>query len=118
MKSSRSSLAALAACGLLFSAAAAFAAPKDYQITGNVTSMTDSTIVITTTKKDKTENWEIGRDASTKAADVKVGDHVTVHYSMMASSVEANANGGKDKKPTGDKVKNSSPAAETAAPKP
>ena len=38
------------------------------------------------------EKWDIAKDASTKAAgDVKVGDKVTVHYTMTASSIDMSA---------------------------
>jgi hypothetical protein len=68
-------------------AAGAHAAqPKTYQVTGPVVSVTPDTIVV---KKGK-DNWELGRDASTKApADLKVGDTVTVQYRMTATDVEA-----------------------------
>ena len=67
-------------------AAGAHAAqPKTYQVTGPVVSVTGDTIVV---KKGK-DNWELGRDASTKApADLKVGDTVTVQYRMTATDVE------------------------------
>ena len=107
----RSSLATAAACGLLFSAAApAFAAPKDYQITGDVVAINDTTISI---KKGAAAPWEIGKGADTKGADaLKVGDHVTVHYTMLAGTVEVGAAGGaKEKK--GAAAKNKAAAAET-----
>ena len=89
MKSLRSTLAAVAACGLLFSAAAsAFAAaPKDYQITGSITELTDTTVTLMTNKK---ETWGFARSADTKLPDgAKVGDKVTVHYTMTAGAVDA-----------------------------
>ena len=94
----RSSLALAAACGLLFSTAvSALAAPKDYQITGTVSAMNDTTLSIMTRTK---ETWDIGRGADTKLPDgVKVGDKVTVHYTMMAGVVAApDAATAKDKK--------------------
>ncbi len=89
MKSLRSTCAALAACGLLFSAASsAFAAaPKDYQITGTVSELTETTVTLTTNKK---ETWGFARTADTKLPDgAKVGDKVTVHYTMTAGTVDA-----------------------------
>jgi ribosomal 50S subunit-recycling heat shock protein len=36
--------------------------------------------------------WEIARDSNTKASgEMKVGDKVTVHYTMTATSIEAKA---------------------------
>jgi len=51
-------------------------------------SMTDSTITV---KKGK-DNWEIGRDASTKVTgELKEGAKVTVQYRMTATDVEVKA---------------------------
>ena len=112
----RSSLATVAACGLLFSAASAFAAPKDYQITGNVSELTDSTVTIMTLKK---ETWGFARDTTTKLPEgVKVGDKVTVHYTMLAGAVDAKPEAtAKDKKPATTTKKADAPAA-AASPKP
>lgn len=56
-----------------------------YQVTGPVLEVTDSKIVV---QKGK-EKWELKKDAQTKLpANVKVGDKVTVEYSMTASQVE------------------------------
>lgn len=61
-----------------------------YQVTGPVVEVTDSKIVV---QKGK-EKWELAKDASTKSEKaVKVGDKVTVEYSMTALSVSS-----KDKK--------------------
>ena len=65
----------------------AHAAPlaKTYQVTGPILELTDKTIVVQ--KGD--ERWEIARDESTKAKDqLKVGQKVTIHYRMTATSVE------------------------------
>ena len=71
--------------GLLGGAALA-AAPKTYQVTGPVLSMTDDTIVV----QKGTEKWEIARDAATKiTGDLKVGAKVTIQYRMTAVSVDA-----------------------------
>jgi hypothetical protein len=45
------------------------------------------------------DRWELKREASTKgAADVKVGDKVTVHYTMTATSVEGKGAAKEEKK--------------------
>jgi hypothetical protein len=76
----------LAAAGLLLSNAAFAAGGKDYQVTGPVLEVSDSMIAV---QKGK-DRWEIARDANTKASgEVKVGDKVTVHYTMTATSIEA-----------------------------
>ena len=81
------SLSLAAVCGLVLAGvSAAFAGPTDYQATGPVLAVTDSTITIQHGK----EKWELGKDAATKGAtDLKVGDKVTVHYTMTATTVEA-----------------------------
>ncbi len=67
---------------------AALAGGKDYQVTGPVLEKTDSMIAV---QKGK-DRWEIQMSSSTTgAADVKVGDKVTIHYTMSATSVEAKA---------------------------
>jgi len=77
----------LAAVSLALSGTA-FAAGKDYQVTGPVLEVNDSMIAV---QKGK-DRWEIARDATTKASgEVKVGDKVTVHYTMTATSIEPKA---------------------------
>lgn len=67
---------------------ASTASAKEYQVTGPVLSVTDTTIVVEK-EKGKNERWELKRDASTKGADdLKVGDKVTIHYTMTATKVE------------------------------
>jgi hypothetical protein len=74
----------LAAASLALSSAA-FAGVKDYQVTGPILEVTDSMIAV---QKGK-DRWEIARDANTKASgEMKVGDKVTVHYTMTATSIE------------------------------
>jgi predicted small secreted protein len=85
------SLFAAAALGL---SSAAFGAGKDYQVTGPVLEVNDSMIAV---QKGK-ERWEIARDSSTKTSgDVKVGDKVTVHYTMTARDIEVKAEKGAKK---------------------
>ena len=80
-------LGLLAAVSLGLSSVA-FAATKDYQVTGPVTDVSDSMITV---EKGK-EKWEIARDSNTKASgEVKKGDKVTVHYTMTATSIESKA---------------------------
>jgi len=64
------------------------AAPKTYQVTGPVLSVSDDLIVV---QKGK-DKWEITRDANTKIqGDLKVGAKVTIQYKMIATSVEVKA---------------------------
>ena len=71
------------------------AAPKTYQVTGPVVSVTADTITVAPTKY-AGEKWEIGRDASTKmTGDPKVGDKVTIVYRMTAASIEVKPAKGK-----------------------
>ncbi|HEY6475594.1 MAG TPA: hypothetical protein VI456_03380 [Polyangia bacterium] len=59
---------------------------KTYQVTGPVLEVTDSTITV---QKGK-EKWQLARDKETKSpADVKVGDKVTIEYSMTAKNIES-----------------------------
>lgn len=74
----------LAAAALALSSAA-FAAGKDYQVTGPILEVNDSMIAV---QKGK-DRWEIARDANTKASgEMKIGDKVTVHYTMTATNIE------------------------------
>ena len=61
---------------------------KTYQVTGPVLEVTEKTIVVQ--KGD--ERWEVARDEKTRIdGELKVGDKVTIHYRMMAVSVESKA---------------------------
>lgn len=89
----KTSFSLLAAVSLALSSAT-FAATKDYQVTGPILEVTDSMIAV---QKGK-DRWEIARDSSTKASgEMKVGDKVTVHYTMTATSIEAKADKGAKK---------------------
>jgi ribosomal 50S subunit-recycling heat shock protein len=68
---------------------AAFAGtPSSYQVTGPVTAVDDSMITVMKGK----EKFEVARDSSTKVTgDVKVGDSVTIKYTMTAKEVEVKA---------------------------
>ena len=70
----------------LLSPLAAHAA-KSYQVTGPVLEVTANSIVV---QKGK-ERWEMAKDATTKGPEVKVGDKVTVYYSMTATEIESKA---------------------------
>jgi len=83
------SLFSLAAVALLACSSSALAADaKDYQVTGPILEMNDSMIAV----KKGNDRWEVSRDANTKATgEMKVGDKVTIHYSMMATNIEVKA---------------------------
>jgi hypothetical protein len=65
----------------------AFAASsKTYQVTGPILEMNDSMIAV---QKGK-DRWEIARDSSTKVnGELKVGEKVTITYTMSATEIEA-----------------------------
>jgi hypothetical protein len=66
--------------------ARALAKAKDYQVTGEVTALTDDMITVLKGGKEK---FEIDRTKDTKVeGELKVGAKVTVHYTMSADSVE------------------------------
>jgi hypothetical protein len=84
----------IAAISLVLSSVAFAASTKDYQVTGPVLEVSDSMIAV---QKGK-DRWEIARDSNTKVdGDLKVGDKVTVHYTMTATSVEAKGDKGAKK---------------------
>jgi hypothetical protein len=81
-------LFSLVAAGTLALSGTAFAGAKSYQVTGPVVEATDSMIVVMKGK----ERFEIDRDSSTKVTgDLKVGEKVTVMYTMSAKEVEVKA---------------------------
>jgi hypothetical protein len=74
--------------GATLFAAPARAADKEYQVTGPVLEVTDSSITV---QKGK-EKWQLARTKDTKVTgDLKVGAKVTIMYTMTATSVEAKA---------------------------
>ena len=84
-------LSLLAAASLALSSAAFAAGAKTYQVTGPVLEVTDSMIAV---QKGK-DRWEVNRDANTKVTgDLKVGEKVTVTYTMSATEVEVKAGKG------------------------
>ena len=94
-------VATLIRAGLL-SLAAAAAVPgaaraestKTYQVTGPVLEVTDSSITV---QKGK-EKWQLARDKDTKGPSaVKVGDKVTIEYTMSAKTIESKGGAKPDK---------------------
>jgi hypothetical protein len=86
-------LLALAAAGAVPGAARA-ETTKTYQVTGPVLEVTDSTITV---QKGK-EKWQLARDKGTKSpGDVKVGDKVTIEYTMSAKTIESKGSAAKPK---------------------
>jgi len=80
----RTGLVAFTAASLLAASAAGAGEMKTYQVTGPVVSVNADSIVV---KKGK-DDWTIAKDASTKGADVKAGDKVTIYYKMTATEIE------------------------------
>ncbi len=84
----------LAAASLALSSTAFAAGAKTYQVTGPVLEVTDSMVAV---QKGK-DRWEINRDSNTKVnGDLKVGEKVTVTYTMSATEVEVKAGKGAKK---------------------
>ena len=77
-------LSLLAALSLAVSGFA-FAAVNDYQVTGPVVEVTDTMIAVQVDGKSK---WELKKDAGTKGDEVKVGEKVTIKYTMTATKIE------------------------------
>ncbi len=71
----------------------AFAAgPNTYQVTGPILEIKGDVIVV---QKGK-EKWEVAKDAATKIkGDLKVGEKVTIYYTMKAVSIEVKEEGKK-----------------------
>lgn len=79
---------ALVACGLAFTTSNLAAADaKDYQVTGPVLEVNATYIVV----QKGEQKWQLATDSTTKGAKPKVGDKVTVHYSMTATDIEVKA---------------------------
>ena len=77
-------------------------ATKTYQVTGPVLEVTDSTLTV---QKGK-EKWQLARDKETNgASDVKVGDKVTVEYTMSAKNIESKGGAKPDKSAGGGAAK-------------
>src|SRR5262245_48019097 len=88
---------ALCAVWLLAGHTAGAADSKTYQVTGPVLEVTPTTITV----QKGEEKWQVARGKSTKATvEPKVGDKVTVYYTMTATEIDvkADAKGGGKKK--------------------
>jgi len=63
-----------------------YAEAKTYQVTGPIIELTDKMIVVQ--KGD--DRWELERDENTKVkGELKVGQKVTIHYRMTATTIES-----------------------------
>jgi hypothetical protein len=92
-------LSLIAAASLALSSLVFAAGAKTYQVTGPVLEVTDSMIAVQKGSKDR---WEINRDSSTKVSgDLKVGEKVTITYTMSATDVEVKAAKGAKKEAAG-----------------
>jgi len=81
----RQSILSLGIATQLLLAQSIYAAADTYQVTGPILEVTDKMIVV----QKGTERWEIARDENTKfKGELKVGQKVTVHYRMFATSIE------------------------------
>ena len=88
-------LFSLIAAGSVALSGAAFAAsPSTYQVTGPVTAVADSLITV---RKGQVK-FEVARDSNTKVTgDLKVGDKVTIQYTMTAKEIEVKSAAKTDK---------------------
>src|SRR4051812_46067327 len=98
----KTTLLSLIAAGSLAVVGNAFAgSPSSYQVTGPVTAVDDSMITVMKGK----EKFEVARDSSTKVTgDLKVGDKVTIMYTMTAKEVEVKSAGKTQKDEKDDKT--------------
>jgi hypothetical protein len=77
--------ALIAIAAVMIGISSPVSAGTTYQATGPILELTDAKIVI---QKGK-EKWEIARTADTKVTgELKVGQKVTIEYTMTATSVE------------------------------
>jgi hypothetical protein len=82
--------------------------PSSYQVTGPITAVDDSMITVMKGK----EKFEVARDSSTKVTgDLKVGDKVTIMYTMTAKEIEVKAAAKTDKASKKDDKAATSPSA-------
>jgi hypothetical protein len=89
--------------GSLVLTGAAFAgSPSSYQVTGPITAVDDSMITV---MKGGKEKFEVARDSNTKVTgDLKVGDKVTIQYTMTAKEIEVKSAAKTDKAKKEDKA--------------
>jgi hypothetical protein len=103
----RTLLSLIAAGSMALTGAAFAASPSTYQVTGPVTAVDGSMITVMKGK----EKFEVARDSNTKVTgDLKVGDKVTITYTMTAKDVEVKSATKTDKAKKDDKAA-ASPAA-------
>ena len=94
------------------------AAPEKYQVTGPIVAMDANSLTV---MKGGKEKFVLARDASTKmtgGAAPKVGDKVTVQYTITATDVEVKADKAAGVTKESTKPASSAPTAPAAAPKP
>jgi hypothetical protein len=105
-------LLAIAAASLLSFPTTPFAAsPNTYQVTGPILEVNDTFIAV---QKGK-ERWELARDAKLKAnAELKVGDKVTITYTMKATKAEVKSAGALEGTAKTDAKVSSTPATSPA----
>lgn len=81
-------LFSLLAAGTLALSSTVLAGANSYQVTGPIMEVNDSMIVVMKGK----ERFEINRDSATKVTgDLKVGEKVTIMYTMTAKDIEVKA---------------------------
>ena len=75
--------------------------PSSYQVTEPITAVDDSMITVMKGK----EKFEVARDSNTKVTgDLKVGEKVTIMYTMTAKEIEVKAAAKTDKAKKEDKA--------------
>ena len=90
----RTLLSLIAAGSVALSGVAFAGSPSSYQVTGPVTAVDDTMITVMKGK----EKFEVARDSSTKVTgDLKVGDKVTIMYTMTAKEIEVKSAAKTDK---------------------
>ncbi len=78
--------AMLLVASLIGPTAALAAAAKKYQVTGTVIALTDDVVTI---QKPDGDKWELNRDPKAVVkGTLKVGEKVTVQYTMTATAIE------------------------------
>jgi hypothetical protein len=73
----------MAVLGLCLTTASVRADDKTYQVTGPVLEVNANYIVV----QKGSQKWQLAIDSSTKSDKVKVGDKVTIYYTMTATQI-------------------------------